>query len=74
MSAETNNENHKGKDSVRQWWIEALIVGSSIGLIVLLLQMFFQYTGFTQKTLIIVAAGLVVYLIQIAVSSLFRRR
>lgn len=72
MSVETNSKN-EGRVSVRQRWTEALIVGGSIGLIVFFVQMFLESAGFLKQTLAFVAAGLVVYLIQVAVSNWSRR-
>ena|GEM_PF-6818917 len=53
---------------VRQRWIEAIIVGCTIGVLVLILKLFFKNVGVVEHLLALVAAGVALFLVQFALS------
>lgn len=54
---------------MRQRWTEAIVVGSSIGLLVLILKLFLKNAGMAEHLLGLVVAGVALFLVQFAVSN-----
>lgn len=63
----------KARVGVKRRWIEAVIMGSSIGLLVLFLKTLVQGTGFLGHALAFVLAGLILLLMQLALGNWTRR-
>ncbi|MFP4437303.1 MAG: hypothetical protein ACLFVO_08640 [Chloroflexaceae bacterium] len=53
---------------MRQRWIEAIIIGCTIGVLVLMLKFFFNDVGIVEHLLALVAAGVALFLVQFALS------